>query len=183
MRTRLMRTSLLTPILLALLFVATGSAFGQTPNPNILYQIIARHSGKCLEVDGGAVWNLAPVVQRDCNGATNQQWTFFDVGAGYYKIIAKHSGKALDVFGGVFSAVNDVIVEQNEYNGSTNQMWYVRPLTDGYYQITARHSNKSLDIDTRPGAMTNGARAQQWDYWGGWNQQFRLTPLTPCTRP
>lgn len=189
MRKRLMRTSLLTPISLALLFVAAGSAFSQTlnptPNPTTLYQIIAKHSGKCLEVNGGpaATGNGALVVQQDCNSRENQQWTFTPVGAGYYKIIAKHSGKALDVFGGVFSAANGVIIEQWEYNGSGNQMWYLDDLHNGYYTFIARHSGKGLDIE---GASTsNGARAHQWDIinGGGDNQQWKLIPaLAPCAR-
>jgi hypothetical protein len=136
-----MRTSLLTPILLALLSVAAGSAFGQLPDPNRFYQITARHSGKCLEVNGGpsAVWNGAPVVQRDCNYAENQQWTFTPVGAGYYKITARHSGKSLDIFGGIFSAGNQVDVQQRDYNGSTNQTWYLYDLQNGYYGLLARH--------------------------------------------
>jgi hypothetical protein len=188
MRTRLMRTSLLTPALLALLFVAAGSAFGQAPERNVVYRITARHSGKCLEVNGGpgAVGNGALVVQRDCSNAENQQWTFNSAdGARVFGIIAKHSGKALDVFGGVFSAANGVIVEQYEYNGSANQMWSVNDLHNGYYSIIAKHSGKSLDIE---GASTdNGARAHQWDYLDNgknYNQQWKLTPvLTPCPRP
>lgn len=182
MTSRLMRTSFVVPLILALLFVGVGSAFGQTPNPAIVYQIRARHSGKCLEVNGGpgSMGNGALIVQRDCSNATNQQWTFTSIGAGLYKIIAKHSGKALDVFGGVFSAANGVIVEQWDYNGSANQMWSVDDLRNGYYSIVASHSKKSLDI---VGASTNnGAHVHQWDYLSGLNQQWKLTPVTasPC---
>jgi ricin-type beta-trefoil lectin protein len=181
MRTILMRTSLLTPILLALLFVAAGNAFGQAPDPNVLYQIKARHSGKCLEVNGGpgATGDGALVVQRDCNNAENQQWMFTSIdGAGLYKIIAKHSGKGLDVFGGVFSAANNVIIEQHDYNGSANQMWSVNDLHNGYYSIIARHSGKSLDI--RGASTDNGTQAIQWDFKWGYNQQWKLAPLAPC---
>lgn len=178
MRTRLMRTSLLTPALLALLFVTAGSAFGMSPDPNTWYRVTAKHSGKCLDVTGGSVGNGALVIQWDCHNGDNQQWKFIPISAGYYKIIAKHSGKALDVFGGVFSAANGVVVEQWDYNGSANQMWFVDDIGDGYYTITARHSGKSLDIS---GAATdNGAQLHQYDYWGGDNQKFRLTPIAPC---
>lgn len=181
MKERLVRTNLVAPISLVLLFVATGNAFGQAPNPATPYQITARHSGKCLDVSGSSLGNGALVTQSDCNGGENQQWTFTPVGAGYYRITAKHSGKVLDVFGGIFSAANGVIVEQWEYNGNTNQMWYVGDLGNGYYSIIARHSNKSLDI--RGGSTGNGAQAQQYDYLGGANQQWRLTTPTPCPRP
>lgn len=167
-----MRTNLLAPIFL--LLVSAGSAFGDAPNPNIFYQIKARHSGKCLDVAGWSAANGAPVIQWDCHGGENQQWTFTPVGAGYYKIVARHSGKALDVFGGIFSGANGVIVDQWDYNGSINQMWYVGDLGNGLYSIIARHSNKSLDIK---GASTgNGAEAHQYDYVSGANQQWRLIP-------
>src|SRR5215207_4898702 len=153
---RLMRTNLLASIFLVL--VTVGSGFGQTLDNGSLYQIIAKHSGKCLEVKGGpdAVWNGALVVQQDCNNATNQQWAFNYVGAGHYKIIAKHSGKSLDVFGGVFSGADKVIVEQWDYNGSTNQMWSVEALNNGHYSIVARHSNKALEV--RDSFTHNGAQ-------------------------
>lgn len=183
MRTRLMSVSLLTLILLALLFVDARSAFGQTINPQALYRIMAKHSGKCLDVTGGNIGNGARVLQWDCHGRENQQWTFTPVGDGYYKIIAKHSGRGLDVFGGIFSTGNGVIVEQWDYNGRANQMWRVDYIGDGYYTIIARHSGKSLDIF---GASTdNGAQAHQWDYVGGDNQKWRLTELPgrPTTEP
>jgi hypothetical protein len=173
MRTRLMRTSLLTPILLALLFIAAGSAFGQAPDPTRFYQIMARHSRRCLDVTGGSGGNGVPVIQWDCHGGENQQWKFTPVGAGYYKITARHSGKALEVFGGVFLTSNGGVVGQWEYVGNTNQMWYVGDLGSGIYQIITRHSNKSLDI--RGASTENGATAQQYDYGSGNNQLWMLT--------
>jgi hypothetical protein len=183
MRTRLMRTSLWTPILLALL-CAAGNAFGEELDAGALYQITAKHSGKCLDVSGGpgALGNGALVIQWDCNGATNQQWIFTSIGGGYYKILAKHSGKGLDVFGGVFSAANGVIVEQWDYNGSANQMWRVDPLGNGYYSIIARHSGKALGI--RGSATDNNAQAEQSDFIpGAANQMWKLTLIPPCARP
>lgn len=178
MRTRLMRISLLTPFLLALLFVTAGNAFGQFDS-SALYNITAKHSGKCLDVSGGpgSVGNGVQVIQWDCNGGENQQWTLTHVGDNYYKILAKHSGKGLDVFGGIFSLGNGVIVVQWDYNAWAHQMWKLIPVGEGYYKILARHSGKSLEIDGGPGAIANGVRAQQWDYVGGDNQQFRLTAL------
>lgn len=179
MNKRLMRTHLLAPIFLVL--VTAGSAFGDIPNANTFYQIKARHSGKCLEVSGRSLGNGAQIIQGDCHGGENQQWTFFSVdGARTYRIKAKHSGKALDVFGGIFSGANGVIVDQWDYNGSTNQMWSVNDLGNGYYSIVAKHSGKALDVDVGGATTGNGAKVQQWDYWGGYNQQFMLAPFTPC---
>ena len=174
MRIRLMRISLLTPILLALLFVAAGNAFGQP-----VYNITAKHSGKCLDVSGGpsAVRNGVRVIQEDCNGGESQKWKLTHVGDGYYKIIANHSGKALDVSGGIFMLWDGVSVVQWDYHAGANQMWKLIPVGGGYHKILAKHSGRSLHIDSGPGATANGAGAQQWGYWGGDNQQFKLIAL------
>ncbi len=185
MRTRLMRTSLLTPILLALLFVAAGSAFGRQPDPNVFYEIRARHSDKCLDVSGGpsSLLNGAPVIQWDCNGADNQQWKFTPVvtpiaNTIYYKIVARHSGKVMDVFGGIFSISDHSDVQQRDFNGLDNQLWYVGDLGNGYYQIMAKHSQRGLDVR---GALTrNGAQVQQYSFLWGLNQQWSLTPPRRC---
>lgn len=175
MTKRLIRTALLTPILLMLLVATADTAFGQI-DPSALYQIIAKHSGKCLGAN--SLGNGVRVIQSDCHDGDNQAWTFTPVEGGYYRIIAKHSGRSLDVFGGIFSRGDGVVVDQWDYNGAANQMWILIPVGEGYYQICARHSGKSLDIDVGPSATGNGAGAQQWAYWGGDNQKFKLTPVS-----
>lgn len=175
MTKRSMRTTLLTTILLMLLVATADTAFGQI-DPSALYHIVAKHSGKCLDVSGGAnaLGNGVRVIQSDCNDGDSQAWTFTPVEGGYYKIIVKHSGKSLDVFGGLFSRGDGVIVEQWDYNGAPNQLWVLIPVGGDYYQIRASHSGKSLDINGGPSATGNGAGAQQWAYWGGDNQKFKL---------
>jgi hypothetical protein len=172
-----MRTSLLTPTLLALLLVAAGSAFGRAPDPNLFYEIRARHSDKCLEVYGGtgALGNGAPVVQWECVGAENQQWKFAPVAnTGYYKISVRHSGKVLDVFGGIYSIGDQVDIQQRDFNGLDNQLWYLGDLGNGYYQIIAKHSEKGLDV--RGASTDNRAQVQQYPFRWGLNQQWSLIP-------
>ena len=182
MRTRLMRTTVLRPILLALLLALAGNAFGQI-DPRPLYSIIAKHSGKCLDVAGGtgAIGNGVRVVQWDCNEADNQKWAFTPVGDDYYRIQAKHSGRVLDVFGGIVALGNGAVVNQWDYHGGAHQMWKLIRVEGGYFEIRAKHSGKSLDINGGPGALANGAQLQQWEFVGGDNQKFRLTALG--TRP
>ncbi|MER7764699.1 RICIN domain-containing protein [Streptomyces sp. NPDC097619] len=50
-------------------------------NGRYTYNIIAQHSGKCLDVAGASTANGANVFQWKClgAGALNQQWTFFIV--------------------------------------------------------------------------------------------------------
>jgi len=48
---------------------------GGTPVPgNTRYQLINRHSGKCLEVAWSSSSRGAPVRQWTCNGGLNQRW-------------------------------------------------------------------------------------------------------------
>lgn len=185
MRTGLMKTRLLTPTLLALLFVAAGNVFGQF-DPAALYQIRAKHSDKCLAVSGGNSFrdNGVPVIQWDCiDTENNQKWQVLPVGFGWYKIIAKHSGRGLETSGGVGATGNRVAAQQWDYVGAPNQKWWLNPVGDGFYQIVAAHSRRSLDVngDVNAGPIGNGAQVQQWDYWGGDNQKWKFIPV-PLSR-
>jgi hypothetical protein len=178
---RLMRASLLTPALLALLFVAAGKAFGQEIDPSIFYQIKAQHSAKCLDVSGGtdATGNGVQVLQWVCHDGDNQKWQLVPIGNDFYKILAKHSGKALDVFGGVISTGDGVTVQQREYNSLANQLWKLsRDNRTGLYTIIAQHSGKVLEIGGGPDATRDGAPAQQWADVRATNQRWILTPLS-----
>ncbi|MEW2432337.1 RICIN domain-containing protein [Micromonospora sp. NPDC047644] len=61
--------------------------------------VVSAHSGKCLDVYGGAgaTADGVRVTQWTCNGGTNQQWRVQDLGTGYVQLVARHSGKCLDV--------------------------------------------------------------------------------------
>jgi hypothetical protein len=184
MQPRQTKLSPLTPVLLVLLFVAAGNAFGQI-DPSALYRITAKHSGKCLSVAGGmsSLRNGDPLIQWDCiDTEDNQKWQIVPVGDGYYKILAKHSGKAMSVFGGIFSTANDVSIQQWDYNGTANQMWQLSRDAEGCYTIIARHSGKLLDINGGPDATGNGSYAHQWEDVGGANQRWRLTPVPVAPR-
>ena len=173
MRTILTKASLCASILLTLLFLTADNALGQF-DPNTLYRIIAKHSGRCLSVAGGNRFtdNGVGVIQWDCiETEDNQKWQILPVGFGFYKIIAKHSGRSLEVRGGVGALANGEHVQQWDYWGGDNQKWWFNPVGDGFYQIVAAHSRRSLDINGGPDATSNGPYAQQWDYWGGDNQK------------
>lgn len=177
MNKRLVKTNLLTSILALLLFACASDAFGQI-NPEFVYHITARHSGKCLDVSGQAGENNAQVIQKDCSDAAeSQKWRVLPVGDGtdYYKVIAVQGGRALDVNGGIFVFWNSAPVKLWDYYGGANQMWKFDPVGEDFFKIVAKHSGKSLDIDAGQG---NDAIAQQWDYWAGDNQKFKLVPLT-----
>ena len=63
------------------------------------FQLVALHSGKCLDVSAASQSDLAPVVQSDCHMVDDEQWRLDQLASGYYQLTAKHSGKVLDVPG------------------------------------------------------------------------------------
>jgi len=133
------------------------------------YEIIAKHSGKCLDVEGARQDNGVNVQQWACGGGPNQRWRLEDAGGGYYRIVAVHSGKCLDVAGG--SRDNGANVIQWECHGGDNQLWRLEQHGDAF-RIIPKHSGKALDVE---GArQDNGANVQQWQFGGGPNQLWRL---------
>jgi uncharacterized protein (DUF1800 family) len=134
------------------------------------YELVARHSGKCLDVSGVSMDDGAPVIQWTCNGGLNQRWTLQPAADGYYNVVAGHSGKMLDVSG--VSVDDGARVIQWPSNGGQNQQWLPQAVGGGYYTLTVRHSGKVLDIS---GVSTDdGAPAIQWTPNGGANQQWLL---------
>ncbi|WP_286158122.1 RICIN domain-containing protein [Streptomyces sp. CB03911] len=85
-------------------------------------QIMARHSGLCLDMSGASTADGALAVQNTCNGQTSQQWQVQKVtGTNYVRLIARHSGKCLDVTNQ--STANGTALEQWTCGTGTNQQW------------------------------------------------------------
>ena len=82
-------------------------------------EVVARHSGKCLDVNGGAsaTGDGVKIVQWTCNGGTNQQWRVNTDGT----IVGVESGLCLDVIGQ--GTANGVLIDIWTCNGGANQRW------------------------------------------------------------
>ncbi|PLS67685.1 MAG: hypothetical protein CV045_12210 [Cyanobacteria bacterium M5B4] len=61
------------------------------------FWLVAKHSGKCLDVSGGSKANGAPIVQWTCHGGNNQVWE--QDGWSNDQLKSVHSKKCLDVAG------------------------------------------------------------------------------------
>lgn len=148
------------------------------PEPvNGVYKLTARHSGKVLDVAGGAstTANGTAVQQWNFFGSSNQLWRLTATGSYTYKFVAQHSGKALDVVDA--STANGARIQQYTDNGTDAQRWKLEATGDGYYTLTSKRSGKVLDISGGPSATANGAAAIQWDKAGAGgssNQQWKL---------
>lgn len=152
---------------------------GTTPGivSGATYRLMARHSNKALDVNGGstATGDGANVHQWEYVSGTNQRWTVTSVGGGYYRLNAVHSGKALEVQNWYVN--NGANVAQNTYNGGANQQWLIESVGGGYYRVINRYSGKALDVSGGATATQNGANVHQWDYLGGTNQQWQFVQV------
>ena len=135
------------------------------------YEVVARHSGKCLDVFDASTSAGANVIQWSCIGDQNQQWLVIPIGDGYYKFIARHSNKVLSVPGG---NANGAPVVQSTENGTATQQWRFVDLDSGYLRIIVRGSGKALEV--AGGSSVDGTQVQQWDYFGAAHQQWLLRP-------
>jgi hypothetical protein len=144
---------------------ATGSV---QPTAGPLQQVIARHSGKCLDITSNSTADSARALQWPCGSGTNQRFTISDLGNGYSRIVARHSGKCLDVSSN--STADGATILQYTCGGATNQQWQVRDIGGGYADLVARHSGRCAQVN---GASTaDGAAVVQRTCGTGANQQW-----------
>jgi hypothetical protein len=138
-----------------------------------LYTLTARHSSKCLDVEGANSKNGANVQQWDCNNGNNQKWSLVSKGGEVYTLAALHSGKCLDVAGARNDNGADVL--QWDCHGKDNQTWRITKGGDGYFRLAARHSSKCLDVASA--SVNNGANVIQWDCHNGNNQKWKISSV------
>jgi hypothetical protein len=150
----------------------TGNSLQTIPDGT--YRIIARHSGKALDVTGGSTADGANVEQWTYNGGANQQWTLTNLGSGQYKIIGVGSGKSLDVANN--STADGANVDIWSYSGSNNQRFTFTATSAGYFRITPVNSGKAVDVANS--STADGANVDQWTYNGGNNQQWLFVEAT-----
>ena len=82
---------------LLLPFVLTTSM--EAEPESVLYDLVAIHSRKCLDVNGLSLDDGTPLIQWYCHGGNNQIWSVAPSVDGYVQIISRNSGKCLDVNG------------------------------------------------------------------------------------
>ena len=165
-------------------------AYAATIDTTAYYQLVARHSGKALDINGVSTADGAAVVQWTAGTGFNQQFQFVDSGGGFYRLRARHSGKVVEVQAG--STANGATVRQWGDTNGTNQQFQAVDTDGGYVKLVNRASGKPLDVWER--STANGARVSQYSDTGATNQQWQLrvvgsatptptTPPTTTTRP
>jgi hypothetical protein len=92
-----------------------------------------------LDVYGGFVDDVTPVIQYPWHGGDNQLWTLEPTSNGYVFLVAQHSGKVLDV---EYASPDDgARVIQYTLHGGANQQWLlhaVAPAADPMSTVSER---------------------------------------------
>ncbi|MEU4833726.1 lectin [Streptosporangium sp. NPDC023615] len=137
--------------------VRQGNGGGNQQNGTI----VGGQSGRCVDVTGAAATNGAQAQLWDCNGGTNQRWTYT-------------SGKQLQVFGNKCldasgqGTVNGTQVVIWDCNGQANQQWNLN--ANG----TVTGVQSGLCLDAFGGGTANGTKVILWSCNGGTNQRWTL---------
>ncbi|ANZ41150.1 cellulose-binding protein [Lentzea guizhouensis] len=148
---------------------ATGQ--GSAPavvRPGVHYRLVARHSGKHLDISGVSTAAGALLQQWSPTSGLNQQFDFLDSGGGYYRLRARHSGLVMQVA----SSSTGADVTQQPDTGATGQQWRVVDQGGGVISLVNRQSG--LAVDVWGAATTDGTRVSQWNQSAADNQRFQL---------
>jgi len=137
--------------------------------PNGTYRVIARHSGKALDVNAHGTADGSNVLQWAYGGSNNQRWTLTHLGSNVYRITGVESGKALEVAS--TSTANGTNVDIRTYTGASNQRWTISATSGGYFRLTPVSSTGSA-LDVSGVSTADGANVHQWSWTGANNQHW-----------
>ncbi|HEY4788063.1 MAG TPA: RICIN domain-containing protein, partial [Bacteroidales bacterium] len=145
----------------------TGIVSGTT------YAIIARNSGKALDVVSKSTAEGANIQQWTYYATPNQRWVVTYLGNGYYKIKSVNSGRLVSLSSKNYSADGDNVLQLADFNSDT-QLWQIADVGNGYYKIINKYSGKGLDVQGGTSSTGNGVNVQQWTYFATTNQQWQF---------
>jgi hypothetical protein len=162
---RLWRRSLQVVLLILMLAASSGAAAASHPIPSAatvaaststIYQdsfgneIRNVASGKCLDVEGGHLYDHANIQQFSCFGGTgvsHQAWFLDNPTVGSYTAIRVRGENmlfCLDVPGG--NPGDGVKIQLFTCNGGANQQWLIQPVGSGAYRLVSLSSGKCLEV-------------------------------------
>jgi hypothetical protein len=116
-------------------------------------------SGRCLDVPNRSTADGTQVEIWDCNGGSNQQWTYTSG-----KQLQVYGDKCLDAYGQGRS--NGTVVDIYTCNGGANQQWNLN--SDG----TVTGAQSGLCLDVAGAATANGSLVELYTCNGGSNQKW-----------
>ena len=140
-------------------FIAQFQTTSPPGGQNVM--ITGTPSARCVDVPGSSTTNGTQVQLWDCNGGSNQRWTYTAS-----KQLVVYGNKCLDASGQGTGNGTAVIIW--DCHGQANQQWNV----NASGTITGVQSG--LCLDAAGAATGNGTQIQLWGCWGGANQQWTL---------
>ncbi|MGW9453377.1 RICIN domain-containing protein [Streptomyces sp. NPDC055632] len=91
-----------------------------------VFEIVAKHSSKCLDVAGWGTHDGARIIQWPCHGGNNQKWYLERRADNQWQIRSLHSGKCLDAHNPAMTAPpQNTYLQQWTCLGGKNQAWQV----------------------------------------------------------
>jgi hypothetical protein len=151
---------------------ASSKPSSNLPTPGKDYYLVAKVSGKVLDVENTSTINGGNIYQYKKSGVPNQIWKLEDAGNGYYYLVVKHSGKVAvaDYKGVTGKNLNNVV--QYDKVGAEEQKWKLEDAGDGYFNLVNKATGKLLDVqdggkDDKVNVQQcerNGTDAQKWKF-------------------
>ncbi|WP_328610345.1 alpha-galactosidase [Amycolatopsis sp. NBC_00345] len=138
----------------------SGSSTGTT------HPLLGSSSGRCVDVNGGSTTAGTAVNLWDCNGGSNQGWTFTNAG----ELRAFGGTQCLDATGNGTAAGTKLIIWP--CSGAANQQWRLN--ADG--SITGVQSGLCVDVTggDKPAGNVNGTPLELWSCNDDANQAWSL---------
>jgi hypothetical protein len=157
-------------VILAHLFLSNAvlGQFSETTN----YRLIARHSGKVLDVFNASNDDNAVIQQYSLHGAPNQTWRLEPIGDGFYRIVSQQSHKVITVAPSPMSIPRPIV--QYQWKGGDNQQWKIEPAGLDYYYLMSKQGGC---LDVAGGSTADHALVQIYTCHGGDNQTWQIEAL------
>lgn len=153
-------------------------------DPNTVYEICNRASGKCLDIQDESTAVAAPLVQKTLSKtAPTQGWQMTLKSPQQYKFVNVGTSLCAEAANGAYNgSVEGGRLQQDTCAGSTarNQMWSFTQTGDGFYKIGTVTFNRGAgngSIDLPKGSpSTEGAATVQNGWNGSMSQQWSIAP-------
>lgn len=143
------------------------------------WYLVARHSGKVVNIHGGRLNPKANVLQYELIHKDSQKFRLLKAGGGYYYIQNIGSNLVLDVEGGNASPPSNVW--QYPKNGTDAQKWQLIDAGSDYFYIRSKLGD--LNLDVQGGLTNNGTNIRVAAINGGPAQQFKLKAAQNSSPP
>ena len=142
-----------------------------TAHAGRLVHIVAKHSGKALEVADGRQDNGLGLTQGRFHGGDHQKWILTDMGGGWFSLTNHHTGRCVDINHSQLTIGATAL--QWPASGGPNQSFHLLPLGDGSYAMIARHSGLRLEVSQA--SQSIGAPIVQAPVGGGAHQRWIIS--------